>query len=87
MTTSLTPPDVKKNFVLDNTIDEILQAYVNGKGTIDVIEIKITIFLDFIGYVSNSPVSSEFLDFRKHGSLTPFPLCRFRCSRVKAETI
>ena len=75
--TSLTPPGVSTNMVLDYCIEDLVTGSLEGFDCVDPFVNSVKCFFDIIGFLADYPVSSAAVDVLGHTANTPCTHCTF----------
>lgn len=84
---SLLPKPIPTSVVLDEILADIKLGMVEGITDYDANGEEITIFLDMVGCIGDTPAINEMLDIRGHTAIACCHLCRFRRLGLQVDLV
>lgn len=84
---SLFPKSVPASIVLDEFLVDIKRGMTRGISDYDANGNKVTIFLDIVACIGDTPAINEMLDVRGHTAIACCHLCRFRRNNLQVDLV
>lgn len=84
---SLVPKSVPPGVVLEEILTDIRAGMTEGFIDYDANGEKVTIFLDLVACIGDTPAINEVLDVRGHSAVACYHLCRFRRLGLQVDLI